>query len=105
MVEGCLVEIQTILGWIINSSKLTVHLPIWTAAIKAMIATNQSNKLTSKMVLHSMIGKVNHAAGYSAKGITNRLRFRLKMIQLNRFQHGHLHKSEVEDLWLWIVML
>ena len=112
MVEGRLEEIKTILGWIINSRTLKVHLPkakadLWTAEIEAMIATSQSNELTSEKVLHSMIGKLNHAAGKVSEGnhFLSRLRYRLKMIQLNRFQHGHLHKSEVEDLRLWIVML
>jgi len=112
MAEGRLEEIKTILGWIINSRRLSVHLPkakaeLWIAEIESMIAISAAGELSSEKELESMIGKLNHAAVIVSEGnhFLNRLRYRLKMIKLNRFQHGHLHKSEVEDLRLWITML
>jgi len=60
MAEGRLEEIKTILGWIINSHKLSVHLPkakaeLWTTEIEAMIATSQNKERTLEKDLQMVL--------------------------------------------------
>jgi len=75
--------------------------------INSMIWNDLVGELTTEKDLESMIGKLNHAAIVVSEGnhFINRLRYQLKMIKLNRRQHGRLHPSEIKDLQLWISML
>jgi len=107
MIEGRLEEIKTILGWLINTRKLSIHLPKektekWTSEINSMISNDLAGELTTKKTLEFMIGKLNHTAIVVSEGnqFLNRLRYRLKMIKLNQRQHGRLHPSKIKDLQL-----
>jgi len=112
MIEGCLEEIKTILGWLMNTRKLSIHLPKekkekWTSEINSMVSNDLAGELTTKKDLESTIGKLKHTAIVVSEGnhFLNRLRYWQKMIKLNRRQHGRLHPSEIKDLQLWISML
>ena len=110
--EGRFEETKTILGWLVDTRNLRVHLPEkktnqWLHEITEMIVTAKGGGRIQSKKLESLLGKLNHAAIIINEGqfFLNRLRYRLKMMNLNWTQHGHLHDTEIKDLQLWLIML
>ena len=108
--EGRFKETKTILGWIVDTRNLCVHLPEkktnqWLHEINEMIVKAKRGSRIKQ--LESLLGKLNHSAIIINEGkfFLNRFRYRLKMMNLNWKQHGHLHKTEIKDLQLWLIML
>jgi hypothetical protein len=63
LAEASFEESKTVLGWIINTRSLTIHLPrnkflAWSSSIDKII----SNQTTSSKELHSIEGRLNHTA-------------------------------------------
>jgi hypothetical protein len=101
--EGTPAEIQIVLGWELNTRLLLVILPFdkfiaWTSDI-----TDAIRKRTITLgELHSMVGRLNHAAYVIplSRHFLGRLRQRLHFIRNNR-QQITLSTHELEDLLLW----
>jgi len=104
--EGFLSENPTILGWEINTRKLTISLPqkkiiIWDADLLQVI----KSKKTSFKALEKLIGRLNHAATACPlmRYFLNRIRKVLVNWQNNKMKTAtrYLPTQVLEDLKLW----
>jgi hypothetical protein len=107
--EGRLEESKVILGWLINTRKLTVLLTKekandWIIDIRSCITT----KRCTKSVLESIIGRLNHTSMIVHLGryFLTRLRFRLKSAQ-DKGKHYPIHLApwDIADLQWWTHIL
>ena len=110
--DGRFEEVKTILGWVIDTRELKIHLPeektnLWLHETNNMIVKAKGGERIQGADLESLIGKFNHASIIINEGkfFLNRLRYRFKMMNLNWKQHGYLHDTEIKDLQLWMIML
>ena len=108
MAESRLEEIKIILGWLINTRTMRIHLPddkvnMWVRDLNSLISQADEEATITFQELESMIGKLNHTCFIVKEGyfFLNRLRYRLKMTKLNRIQHGRFDAMERLDLLLW----
>jgi hypothetical protein len=105
--EGTPAELQVVLGWELNTQLLLVLLPFdkfaaWTSDISDAIRT----RTITLGELHSLVGRLNHAAYVIplSRHFLGRLRQRLHVVRNNR-QQVTLSNEEVDDLNLWIRFL
>ena len=106
--EGSVSEKFTLLGWDINTRKLTIALPEkkfsrWSNEICQIL----SKKKVSYAVLESMIGRLNHAA--SVHPIMHYFLSRIRLMMTNWDTSGktkkvtrYLPSQVLEDLHLWL---
>jgi hypothetical protein len=106
--ESRLEEIKIILGWLINTRTMRIHLPddkvnMWVRDLDSLISQADDETMITFQELESMIGKLNHTCFIVKEGyfFLNRLRYRLKMTKLNRNQYGRFDTMERLDLLLW----
>jgi hypothetical protein len=103
--EGRLEESKVILGWLINTRRLTVLLTKekaadWLIDIRLCISTKKCTKHT----LESIIGRLNHTSMIVHLGryFLTRLRFRLRSAQGRRKHYPiHLAPWDIDDLKWW----
>jgi hypothetical protein len=105
--EAGLSEIKTLLGWEIDTRRLLVKLTkekhhSWTKEIHDIIS---AKGLTSKKILESIIGRLNHTA--SVIPITRHFLSRLYFANstASKFKPVHLNKMTIQDLKLWTHIL
>jgi hypothetical protein len=105
--EGTPAECQICLGWELNTRVLLITLPFdtfvaWTDDLSNAIRTRR----TTLGDLHSLVGRLNHAAYVVplSRHFLGRLRDRLHL-GLNSRQHISFSNEEVEDLQLWVRFL
>ncbi len=101
--EGTPAELQIVLGWEMNTRLLLVILPFdkfvaWTSDINDAIQT----RTITLGELHSLVGRLNHAAYVIplSRHFLGRLRQRLHFVKNNR-QQVTLSTQEIADLVLW----
>ena len=99
--EGSLLEVQTVLGWEINTRTLTISLPSdkyseWTAQIKTILDFNS----VSPKDLESLIGRLNHAAFVIPLSRHYLNRLRNLHSRLKHHKQIHLTKEVALDLRL-----
>ena len=106
--EGAPAEIQQVLGWTIDTRRLTVSLPntkfiMWTKDIQRIQAARRS----STELLATIEGRLNHTASIipMARHFLTRLR-QLKMTAMNAGRpYTKLTEEVSEDLQLWLKLL
>jgi hypothetical protein len=101
--EGTPAEDQIVLGWVLDTRLLFVILPAdklvaWVADIHQLVEAGRS----SLGDLHSLIGRLNHAAYVIplSRHFLGQLRDRLHL-NLHRNQHIRFGKDEIANLILW----
>ena len=104
--EGFPQEMNTVLGWFINTRTFKIFLPSnkaekWINDIRSLLS---QNTVTTKDI-ESCIGRLNHAGFIIPVGryFLSRLRFRLKMCK--QFGKQKLQPWDIQDLKLWITLL
>jgi hypothetical protein len=107
LAEGTPAEIQTVLGWVLDTHQLLIQLPIdkfiaWTSDIAGIL---ESSRCTFGD-LESTTGRLNHAGFVIplARHFLNRLRLRIKR-NLPKNQQLTLSTEELADLQLWLKFL
>jgi hypothetical protein len=107
IVEGTPAELQIVLGWELNTRLLLVILPFekfvaWSSDISDAILS----RTITLGELHSLVGRLNHAAYVIplSRHFLGRLRQRLHFI-LNNQQEITLSNQEIDDLSLWLHFL
>jgi hypothetical protein len=102
--EGKPAELAKVLGWLLDTHTLTVHLPedkyiIWTRDIDEIL--NNKTKSVMDKSMESLIGRLQHAAVMFTPGkhFLSRLYSALSRAKVTRFTR--LSKLEIEDLKLW----
>jgi hypothetical protein len=105
--EGTPAEIQTVLGWALDTHILVIQLPVdkfiaWTADIAGILETSRCTFGD----LESTVGRLNHASFVIplARHFLNRLRLRTRR-NLPKTQQLTLSASELADLHLWLKFL
>lgn len=111
LAEGNLSETRTVLGWVIDTSTLRMHLSPHKAQryltqINEIIFKAHQNQLTKGKDLEKLIGKLLYVAQIAIEGkyFMSRLRYRLKKIQSIPTPPIHsrlLQQEEINDLMLW----
>jgi len=104
--EGQPSERRIMLGWLIDTTRMRVYLPItkalsWTLDIKNLLSQNKVNKKE----LESTIGRLNHV-GYiipTGRYFLNRLRHLL--MRCEKYGSQQMQHWEREDLKLWLLFL
>jgi hypothetical protein len=97
-------EVQTVLGWEMNTRQLLVLLPffdkfvVWTDDVSTAVRTQR----ITLGGLHTLVGRLNHASYVIplSRHFLGRLRQRLHFVR-NNCQEVTLSKEEMEDLLLW----
>jgi hypothetical protein len=105
--EGTPAEIQTVLGWALDTHILVIQLPVdkfiaWTADIAEILETSRCTFGN----LESTVGRLNHASFVIplARHFLNRLRLRTRR-HLPKTQQLTLSAAELADLHLWLKFL
>jgi hypothetical protein len=105
--EGTPAEVQTVLGWVLDTHTLQIQLPVdkfiaWTSDIAAIL---ESSRCTFGE-LESTTGRLNHASFVIplARHFLNRLRLRTRR-RLPKLQQLTLSTEELRDLHLWLKFL
>jgi hypothetical protein len=105
--EAGLSETKILLGWELDTRRLTVKLTqekydTWTKQIRDILA---SNGKTTKKVLESLIGRLNHAATIvpTARHFLSRL-YRANSCA-SKYLPIHLNTNAINDLELWLNIL
>jgi len=99
-------ERKLVLGWLIDTRRLTIELPInkhraWTAAIRELL----SKDMASYKELEELIGHLNHA-GFIIPLARHFLgRLRAAQYAADRRRYVHLNQAQRDDLELWIKFL
>ena len=104
--EGSPSEVQTVLGWNINTRTFCISLPSdkfseWTAQINTILDLN----FVLPKDLESLIGRLNHAAFVIPLSRHYLNRLRNLHSRLKHHKHIHLTKEVVLDLQLWLHFL
>jgi hypothetical protein len=105
--EGTPAEVQTVLGWLLDTHRLQIQLPVdkfiaWTTDIATIL---ESSRCTFG-ALESTTGRLNHVSFVIplARHFLNRLRLRT-LRRLPKTQQLTLSKEELNDLHLWLKFL
>lgn len=110
LAEGGLTEIKTILGWVVDTDRLLIRLPLakakrYLADINALIDKGNAKEIISSTELETLIGKMVHVSQIAKEGLMflNRFRFRMKSLQDTSKPPylRHLHDQDIKDLVLW----
>lgn len=111
LAEGNLSETRTVLGWVIDTSTLRMHLSPHKAQryltqINEIIFKAHQNQLIKGKDLEKLLGKLLYVAQIAIEGkyFMSRLRYRLKKIQSTPTPPIHsklLKQEEINDLMLW----
>ena len=105
--EGTPAEIQIVLGWLINTRRLTVALPddkflAWKSDVQHII----TERRVRHDALDSLLGRFNHAA--MIMPITRHFLGRLRALLTTKSEGYHwinIRRSVLDDLELWITLL
>jgi hypothetical protein len=105
--EGGPAEVQTVLGWTLNTWALLVLLPTdkfeaWSSDLRSIIARRRGTFGESE----TTVGRLNHVA-YAiplSRHFLNRVRLRLKA-RKHKNQELSLTQDELDDFELWLVFL
>jgi hypothetical protein len=107
--EGTPAEVQVVLGWELDTRRLICSLPedkyvAWCLEITSILASE--HKSVSKVMLESVIGRLNHASWVVplSRHFLSKLRFKLSKFG-HRNQTFRLNNEELEDLALWLNFL
>lgn len=107
LAEGTPAEVQIVLGWLLNTRLLLVCLPsdkfiAWVSDLQQFLESKQAPLAE----LHSLIGRLNHAAYLIplARHFLGRIRNRLHSRQ-GPGQHIRFSLEELADLKLWLKFL
>jgi hypothetical protein len=102
--EATMEESKTILGWLINTRQLSIHLPdnkfiAWSEAIQKLI----NNNVASSKELHTIEGRLNHAAFIipTARHFLSRLRHLRIFSEKSRTQQTTISIEVKRDLNLF----
>jgi hypothetical protein len=102
--EGTPAEVQTVLGWVLDTHLLIIQLPVdkfiaWTSDIASILETSRC----TFGELESTVGRLNHAGFVIplARHFLNRLRLRIRR-HLPKSQQLTLSSEELADLQLWL---
>jgi hypothetical protein len=102
--EATMEESKTILGWLINTRQLSIHLPdnkfiAWSKAIQKLI----SNNVASSKELHTIEGRLNHAAFIisTARHFLSRIRHLRISSEKSRTQQTTISMEVKRDLNLF----
>jgi hypothetical protein len=105
--EGGPAELQTVLGWDLNTRALLIILPFdkfeaWSGDLQHIIVTRRGTFGD----LESTIGRLNHASFVIplSRHFLGRLRLRIR-IRRHKKQELSLNAGEIEDLQLWVLFL
>jgi hypothetical protein len=105
--EGTPAEVQTVLGWYLNTRALLIALPLdkfdtWSRDVTTMATTGK----TTFGELDTTVGRLNHASHIIplARHFLNRLRLRVKS-RHPKLQEITFSPAEIADLLLWLVFL
>ncbi len=105
--EGAPAEVQTVLGWNLNTRSLLVILPAdkfhaWTCDLRDII----SRRRGTFGELETTVGRLNHVAYITplSRHFLNRIRLRIKA-RKHKNQELSLAQDELDDFELWIVFL
>lgn len=105
--EGAPAETKTILGWLVNTRRLTIHLPddklqVWSADITLII----KHKKCDRKSMEQLVGRLIHASAVIplSRYFLSRFRFQVKRARHNK-STIHLNKSDIWTLELWLTFL
>ena len=101
--EGTPTEQKVILGWIIDTRELKIHLPMektiyWNEEISRKITKNYKVKTKE---LESMIGRLNHIGYILPNGRYFLNRIRKLLWRCEKYGPQILNKAEINDFLLW----
>ena len=106
--EGTLVELIIFLGWLIDTRRFTIALPIdkW-KAWRSNIIILRDKRIVSYSELSSLIGRLNHVCFIipDARHFMNNLRRMESIAKRNRGRKVKLSATTIEDINLWIEFL
>jgi hypothetical protein len=113
LAEGGLNEVQTVLGWTIDTQSLRAYLTESKAIrfsehIKTILKDCSDKKQIGVKTLEKLIGQLVHVSYIAKEGpyFLNRFRYRLKKLQKNKIPFkATLSTTEKEDLILWLKII
>ena len=112
MAEGTPSEIQIILGWEINTRRLTIALPTdkhvaWKQDIHEILHLASKNKRIRHSILETILGRLQHAAAILSEGshFLNRIRTAEQRAKQARSGSSRLCVETRKDLAYWISLL
>ena len=104
--EGRLEEVKTILGWVINTRSMTIHLPshkyiAWSKSIKDILRAGKTNHAS----LDTLIGRLNHLCVILPHTLHFLSRIRKLCLQSTRRRFVTLKHVHIADMNLFLQFL
>jgi hypothetical protein len=105
--EADLSEVKCLLGWVLNTRQLRIHLHTekytrWKSDIEAIIS---SKKASNKKILEVILGRLNHASTILPMARHFLCRLSFVTTKSSYYKQIHLKQAIIEDLKLWTSIL